>query len=232
MDRLEERIDLVREDWEEELPDSIILASRHAQDSIFENLSRAVGILLGMGNYLVHALGLERPDNPGKVFGLLAEAGVMRDQGDLLDALTGERQAVADGDLKVVVNMLVCHLDDIIDAGQTLLDHAPDVLGEPGTGLDPLIAKYRATLLALAACHGLTNLRVYGSMARGDADESSDVNLLVCAPPELDFPEFVSSFANMKVDVECLLQRRVDLSTDNDLLPAQRKRILEEAIAL
>ena len=224
---------MVREDWEEELPDTIILASRHAQDSIFENLSRAIGLLLGMGNYLVHALGLERPDNPDKVFGLLAEAGIMpRDQGDLLDSLTGKRQAVTDGDLKVVVNMLVYHLDDIIDAGQTLLDRAPDALGEPGTGLDPLIAKYRDTLLALAACHGLTNLRVYGSMARGDADEYSDVNLLVCAPPELDFPEFVSSFVNLKVDVECLLQRRVDLSTDNDLLPAQRKRILEEAIAL
>lgn len=42
-----------------------------------------------------------------------------------------------------------------------------------------LIEQKREALLKLAVQYGVTNVRVFGSMARGDADESSDVDLLV-----------------------------------------------------
>ena len=65
-------------------------------------------------------------------------------------------------------------------------------------------------------------------MARGDADEHSDVDLLVCAPPGVT----CLTLGGMSIDAEELLQRRVDVLTDGELLSALRARILQEAVAL
>ena len=43
------------------------------------------------------------------------------------------------------------------------------------TDMHPLIIRNRTELLSLAERHGITDVRVFGSMARGDADENSDV---------------------------------------------------------
>lgn len=51
--------------------------------------------------------------------------------------------------------------------------------------LPPLLLEHREALLALAERRGLHNVRVFGSMVRGDYHEGSDVDLLVDAPPEL-----------------------------------------------
>jgi uncharacterized protein len=45
--------------------------------------------------------------------------------------------------------------------------------------MNPLFETHRQALLALAARHGVTDLRVFGSMARGDSGPDSDVDLLV-----------------------------------------------------
>lgn len=45
--------------------------------------------------------------------------------------------------------------------------------------MHPLIEIHRAALLALARRRGVTAVRVFGSMSRGDADEASDVDLLM-----------------------------------------------------
>jgi predicted nucleotidyltransferase len=45
--------------------------------------------------------------------------------------------------------------------------------------MHPLIETHRAAIRALAAKHGVTDVRVFGSMARGDATEASDVDLVV-----------------------------------------------------
>ena len=74
----------------------------------------------------------------------------------------------------------------------------------------------------------VTNLRVYGSMARGDADEHSDVDLLVNASPQVNY----LTLDAMSMDAEELLQRRVDVLTDGELLSPLRARILQEAVAL
>ena len=48
--------------------------------------------------------------------------------------------------------------------------------------MHPLIEAHRSEIRALAEHHGIRDVRVFGSMARGDADETSDVDLLVTLP--------------------------------------------------
>ena len=50
--------------------------------------------------------------------------------------------------------------------------------------MHPLIEAHRAEFLALAERRGLPDVRVFGSMARDDADETSDVDLLVTLPAD------------------------------------------------
>lgn len=91
--------------------------------------------------------------------------------------------------------------------------------------MHPLIQEYRDDLKALAWRHGLANISVFGSMARGDADADSDLDLLV------DVPAGISAFVlgEMLMDAQDLLGRRVDIVTQAALHPAMRERVLEEA---
>ncbi len=91
--------------------------------------------------------------------------------------------------------------------------------------MSPLIETHRQALRDLAARHGLRNARVFGSMARGDADETSDVDLLV------DLPPGVSGLAlgALLMDAQEMLGRHVDVATEAALHPMLRERILGEA---
>jgi predicted nucleotidyltransferase len=91
--------------------------------------------------------------------------------------------------------------------------------------MHPIVQEHRDELKALAGRHGLKNISVFGSMARGDADESSDVDLLV------DVPTGTSAFVlgEMLMDAQDLLGRRVDIVTRSALHPAMRERVLGEA---
>ena len=91
-----------------------------------------------------------------------------------------------------------------------------------------LIESHRQQILNLATLHGLENVRVFGSMARGDATDDSDVDLLVTAP------DGTSGLAlgGLLMDVSKLLGRKVDVVTDRALHPALRDRILREAVPL
>ena len=88
-----------------------------------------------------------------------------------------------------------------------------------------LIESHRAELRALADRHGFPEVRVFGSMARGDADERSDVALLVSLP----FGRSGLALGALLMDVQDLLGRRVDVVSEGCLHPAFRNRILEEA---
>lgn len=94
--------------------------------------------------------------------------------------------------------------------------------------LHPLLVEHRAALLALAERHGLCNVRVFGSMARGAAEETSDVDLLVEVRPG----NSALALGGMLVDAEELLKRRVDVVTEGFLYPAIRNRVLREAVPL
>ena len=88
-----------------------------------------------------------------------------------------------------------------------------------------MIEQNRTRILALAERHGVTNVRVFGAMARGDADDASDVDLLVSLPPW----NTGLALGALLMDVQDLLKRRVDVVTEKSLHPALRERVLTEA---
>lgn len=91
--------------------------------------------------------------------------------------------------------------------------------------MHPLIERHRAEILAIAKRHGLRDVRVFGSMARGDAGDDSDVDLLVTLPPE----KTGLALGGLLMDVQTLLNRRVDVVTEKGLHPLMRDRVLREA---
>ena len=94
--------------------------------------------------------------------------------------------------------------------------------------LETLRAARREEVLRLAALHGAHNVRVFGSVARGEADDSSDVDLLVKVHPGcslLDLGGFL-------MDMQDLLGRKVDVLTDDGLKPRIRERVIREAVAV
>ena len=94
--------------------------------------------------------------------------------------------------------------------------------------MHPLIHKHRADILAIAKRRGLRDVRVFGSMARGDADDDSDIDLLVSLPPDTS----AWALGGLLADVEDLVGRRVDVLTEGGLHPKIRERVLKDALPL
>jgi predicted nucleotidyltransferase len=80
----------------------------------------------------------------------------------------------------------------------------------------------------IAEQHGASNVRVFGSVARGEAKPESDVDLLVDVTAETSswFP------AGLILDLERLLGRRVEIVTERGLQKDLRERVLREAVPL
>ena len=95
-------------------------------------------------------------------------------------------------------------------------------------GIDELIHPQRDAIQRIAARHGAFNVRVFGSVARGEAGPHSDVDLLIDAGPITSawFP------GGLVADLEAVLGRRVDVVTERGLLPELRSRVLREAVPL
>ena len=91
-----------------------------------------------------------------------------------------------------------------------------------------LIESHRVEIRALAERHGFKEVRVFGSMARGDGNERSDVDLLVTLPAG----KTGLALGALLMDVQDLLGRRVDVVTEGCLHPALRSRVLSEAQVL
>ena len=94
--------------------------------------------------------------------------------------------------------------------------------------MHPLIETHRSQLLALARGRGATAVRVFGSMRRGDAAATSDVDLLVTLAPGTS----ALALDGLVMDAQELLGRRVDIVTEASLHPALRERVLAEAVPL
>ena len=86
----------------------------------------------------------------------------------------------------------------------------------------------REQILRLAHQHGVTAVRVFGSMARGDSGPRSDIDLLIDVGPEPSawFP------GGFVADLEELLGRRVQVVTERGLDDLLRERVLAEAVPL
>jgi uncharacterized protein len=93
-------------------------------------------------------------------------------------------------------------------------------------GVDELIGPQRDMILRIAAKHGAHNVRVFGSVARGDAGRDSDVDLLIDAGATTSawFP------GGLVADLEAVLGRRVDVVTERGLMPELRPHVLREAV--
>ena len=91
-----------------------------------------------------------------------------------------------------------------------------------------LLQKYRAEILDLARRHGARNVRVFGSLARGEDNGDSDLDLLVT----LEEGRSLLDLVGLKQDLEDLVHRPVDVVTERALSPYLRDRVLSEAIPL
>lgn len=96
-----------------------------------------------------------------------------------------------------------------------------------GSGINDVIGEKRADILRLAKRHGVSNVRVFGSVARGDAGPNSDVDFVVDGLENAAW-----GGGRLLMDLHTLLGRRVDLVSAEDLHWSIRDRILKEAVPL
>jgi len=96
-------------------------------------------------------------------------------------------------------------------------------------GIEEVIGNKRNALIQIAARHGATNVRVFGSVARGTAREESDLDLLV----DQDWSR-LSGWGGMELvaNLEDLLGRKVEIATPEELHWIIRDSILKEAVPL
>lgn len=101
-------------------------------------------------------------------------------------------------------------------------------LGLPDTRLGRRLRRHRRALIDIAARRGARNVRVFGSVARGDDTDTSDIDLLV----DLDVGVGVVSLAGLTRELAELLGVDVDVVPSAALKHAIRDEVLSEAIAL
>jgi predicted nucleotidyltransferase len=94
--------------------------------------------------------------------------------------------------------------------------------------LEQLRTQRREEILRLAAFRGARNVRVFGSVARGDTDDRSDVDFLV----DLEPGRSLLDLGGLNLDLERLLGSKVDVVSSRGLRDRVRERVLREAVAL
>lgn len=141
---------------------------------------------------------------------------------DVPDAVINDiEQAVAEGRFPTREAAIRAALHALSDPGLTdRIRHRdqPPSLGE--------LRSRRDEILAIAGRHGASNVRVFGSVARGDATEGSDVDLLV----DLEADRSLLDLGGLLMDLQELLEVSVDVGTD--VKPRMRARVQAEAVPL
>lgn len=92
--------------------------------------------------------------------------------------------------------------------------------------IQKLLEEKREEILSLAAQHGARNIRIFGSVARGEAKADSDVDFLV----EMESGRSLLDRIALIQDLEDLLERKVDVANVKGLREFWRERILQESI--
>ena len=87
------------------------------------------------------------------------------------------------------------------------------------------IQEKRNDILQMATEHGARNVRIFGSVARGDAGAESDVDILV----KMDQGRSLLDLSALVMDLRDLLGRKVDVVSEDGLYWLLRRRILREA---
>ncbi|WP_243663009.1 nucleotidyltransferase family protein [Hydrogenispora ethanolica] len=91
-----------------------------------------------------------------------------------------------------------------------------------------LLNSKKQSILATAARYGAFNIRIFGSVARGDDDEKSDIDFLV----ELEPGRSLLDLGGLLIELEDLLGCSVDIVTENGLKERIREQVLNEVINL
>lgn len=94
--------------------------------------------------------------------------------------------------------------------------------------LEELRSTKREAILRIAAGRGARNLRIFGSVARGDNDEQSDVDFLV----DLDPGRSLLDLERLRRDLAQLLEAKVDVISSRGLRDRVRARVLHDAVPL
>ncbi|OWY68748.1 DNA polymerase subunit beta [cyanobacterium TDX16] len=94
--------------------------------------------------------------------------------------------------------------------------------------IEELLKAKREEILQIAAKHGAYNVRVFGSVARGEALENSDIDLLINVAENHSrwFP------GGLLADLEDLLGYKVDIVIENGLHQLIREQVLQEAVPI
>jgi len=93
-------------------------------------------------------------------------------------------------------------------------------------GIREIISSHRGQILALANKYGASEVRVFGSVAKGTADEHSDIDFLVDLAPGRSLMDL----GGLLYELQHLLGRPVDVITPAGLRPRIRDRVLREAV--
>ncbi|GAA1758966.1 nucleotidyltransferase family protein [Agromyces humatus] len=92
----------------------------------------------------------------------------------------------------------------------------------------PELQRRGATIARLARANHADNVRVFGSVARGDDGPTNDVDLLV----DPDDETTLFDLAQLEIDLETLLDRRVDVVSSRSLDPIRDRSIFDDALPL
>jgi uncharacterized protein len=90
------------------------------------------------------------------------------------------------------------------------------------------VREKREEILEIAARRGARNVRIIGSVARGEEDEQSDIDLLVTFDPGTSLLQHIALIRELRE----FLGRRVDVADDDGLRPRVRDSVLKEAVPL
>jgi len=94
--------------------------------------------------------------------------------------------------------------------------------------IEELLKAKREEILRVAAKRGARNVRIFGSVARGEADEASDIDILVDLEPDRSLLDLGGLWSELNE----LLGRKVEVVTEKGLRERIRDRVLREAVPL
>lgn len=92
--------------------------------------------------------------------------------------------------------------------------------------IERLVTSKREEILRIAAGHGARDVRVFGSVARGEADDASDIDFLVVMEPGRSLLDL----GGLQAELEVLLGRPVDIVTVRGLKARVRDAVLRDAV--
>jgi predicted nucleotidyltransferase len=95
-------------------------------------------------------------------------------------------------------------------------------------GINELLKVKREEILRIAAKHGAQNVRIFGSVARGQAGTQSDLDILV----DLEAGHSLLDLGGFLMDLQELLGCKVDVVTEKGLRERIRDRVLREAVPI